>query len=101
MKKYQAKLEAIKAKRLNWKDRLQSLVIFIAMVFFGLIVLPVFGFTWTWSLYEMLLITFPYVWFSYVSAGVCILLGLFIIFLIFYSISLGLKHFVRFLSGIR
>jgi uncharacterized membrane protein len=101
MNKYQAKLEAIKAKRLNWKDRLQSLVIFIAMLFFGLFVLPVFGFTWTWSLYESMIGIMTSVWMSYIIGTVCILLGIFIIFLIFYSISIGLKHFVRFLSGIK
>ncbi|KAA3638498.1 MAG: hypothetical protein DWP95_12545 [Proteobacteria bacterium] len=101
MNKYQAKLEAIKAKRLNWKDRLQSLVIFIGMVFFGLFVLPVFGFTWTWSLYESLIRITTNIWMSYVIGTICILLVIFIIFLIFYSISISLKQLVRFLSGIK
>ncbi len=101
MNEYQAKLEAIKAKRLSSKDRFQSLIVFIGMLLSALFALPIFGFGWTWKLYKILLVSFPYDWMSYVSAVFCILLGLFVIFLIFYSISIGLKHFVRFLSGIK
>jgi L-cystine uptake protein TcyP (sodium:dicarboxylate symporter family) len=101
MNEYQTKLEAIKAKRLSSKDRFQSLIVFIGMLFSALFALPIFGFAWTWKLYKTLLVTFPYDWMNYVSAVFCILLGLFVIFLIFYSISIGLNHFVRFLSGIK
>lgn len=101
MNKYQAKLEAIKSKRLSTKERFQSLLIFISMVFMSLLVLPFFAFSWVWSIYESMLTAFPYESMAYISAGVGILLGLFVIFLIFYCMGIGLKHLTLFLSGIK
>ncbi len=101
MDKYQAKLEAIKAKRISKQERFQSFFIFIGMVFTGLFVLPYLSFKWIWALYFYLLINFSSPWMGYVLAGFCILLGLLAVFLVFYCIGAGLKHLTRALSGIK
>ena len=98
---YQAKLEAIKAKRLNKRERLHSLFIFLNMAFMGLLIIPFFGYGWILGIYNDLDAQYNTGWLHIMPPVVGLFLAACATFVIFYNIGIGLKHLTRFLSGIR
>ena len=102
MNKYQTKLEEIKARRINYKQRLFSLAITILLLALIYLATPYVLVTiWSDSGFGYNLQSSDRDSMStLLFVGNCIATIMWV-FIIFYSISYSLRHFVRFLSGIK
>jgi hypothetical protein len=102
MNKHQAKLEAIKAKRLTYQERVLSLIITISLLVTAFYAIPVglvaigsssgFGYDIKPQSPE---------WFSTALLIIISLVTILWFIFVFYTIAQSKKHFVRFLSGIK
>lgn len=102
MNQYQTKLEAIKAKRLSYKERFLSLIITISLLVTAFYAIPI-GLMTIWSQLGFGYDIKPQLqeWISTALLVFNSLASILWFIFIFYAISQSLKHFVRFLSGIK
>ncbi|WP_223789579.1 hypothetical protein [Marinicella meishanensis] len=99
---YQAKLAAIKARRLGWLQRIYSLLACVCLLSGGIFLLPVtFSILSTFiihgSLHPHMLMEQLGIYGLVITVLALPAMG----YLVYHCFSWCLKHFVRFLSGIR
>ncbi len=102
MNEYQAKLEAIKAKRLSYKERLLSLIMATGLLVTAFYAIPV-GLVAIWSKsgFGYQIKPQSQEWISTALLAFNSLASILWFIFVFYAISQSEKHLVRFLSGIK